>query len=91
MVVSLMVRVMVRLPGRVRFAGAGGSGFEELGEGGRQVGPPVAELVDDDHVFGAAWWPVVGERQVVGVCGFRHVPLSRSWVRDEGRSVWAVG
>jgi hypothetical protein len=54
MVVSLMVRVMVRLPGRVRFAGAGGSGFEELGEGGRQVGPPVAELVDDDHVFGAA-------------------------------------
>src|SRR6266566_1976771 len=62
-------------------AGAGGPCFQELGEGGWLTGLPVAELVDHDHELRAVR-PVVGEREVVGVCHLAHVLVARPRVRD---------
>jgi hypothetical protein len=94
MVVSLMVRVMAVSSGSgswfgfqvgLRFAGAGGLGFQELGQGGRPTGLPATELVDHDRVLRAAWWPAVGvvrDREVIGVVQLAQVlfgwPLDRN-------------
>src|SRR6185437_1266249 len=86
MVVPVMVRVMVLLPG------GGAAGFEELGQGGGLAGLPAAELVDDDDVLGAVGWlVVVGERQVVGLGRFGQVLLSRPRAGARGRGVLAPG
>ena len=75
MVVSWMVRVMVRLPGRVRGRGGGPGRPAGLGQGGRGGRVPLFEPVaggDDDHVVGG---PAAGFA-VVGLAG--HWPASRS-------------
>src|SRR5271166_3769744 len=96
MAVSLMVRVMASLPGcgswfgfqvGLWFAGAGGPGFQELGERRWLTWLPAAELVDDDHVLGTAWWPAaggVGEREVIGVLPLAHVLVPWPLGRDMG-------
>ena len=67
---------------------AGAAGFEELGEGRGLLGLQAAELVDDDHIAGAAWQPAVGifgEREVFGFPQFEKVFFTWLQMRDDGR------
>ena len=91
MVVSLMVRVMVRLPGRVRVRGCGRARLRGA-RPGRAAGRAASRGAGRRRSrTPGGRRPVVRERQVVGFGGFRHVPLSRPRARDEGRSGRAVG
>jgi hypothetical protein len=73
------------------FAGSGGPGFQELGQGRGSGGLPVAELVDHDQVGGAPWWPLVfGAWQVIGFADFGMVLLPRPWVSVRSRDGLAV-
>src|SRR6266566_6270127 len=89
--VSLMAKVMVRLPGLVRARGYGRPWIPGARPGRGLTGLPVAELVDHDHVLGAARWPAAGERQVVGVRHLAHVLIARPRIRDEGAVGLAAG